>query len=38
MDVSINQWMRLTLPELVQAHLNFDRQTMATLDKPIIVT
>jgi oxalate decarboxylase len=29
----------LTPPELVQAHLNLDRQTMAALrkDKPIIV-
>jgi oxalate decarboxylase len=39
MDVSLNQWMGLTPPELVQAHLNLDRQTMAALrkDKPIIV-
>jgi len=39
MDVSLNQWMALTPPELVQAHLNFDRQTMASLrkDKRIIV-
>lgn len=39
MDVSLNQWMALTPPELVQAHLNLDRQTMAALrkDKPIIV-
>jgi oxalate decarboxylase len=39
MDVSLNQWMALTPPELVQAHLNFDRQTMSALrkDKPIIV-
>lgn len=38
-DVSLNQWMALTPPELVQAHLNLDRQTMAALrkDKPIIV-
>src|SRR6266478_2413326 len=39
MDVSLNQWMALTPPELVQTHLNLDQQTMAALrkDKPIIV-
>jgi oxalate decarboxylase len=39
MDVSLSQWMGLTPPELVQAHLNLDRGTMAALrkDKPIIV-
>jgi len=39
MDVSLNQWMALTPPELVQAHLNLDRQTMAVprKDKPITV-
>jgi len=38
-DVSLSQWMALTPPELVQAHLNLDRQTMSALrrDKPIIV-
>ncbi|HME81225.1 MAG TPA: oxalate decarboxylase family bicupin [Candidatus Eremiobacteraceae bacterium] len=38
-DLSLNQWMALTPPELVQAHLNLDAQTMAALrkDKPIIV-
>jgi oxalate decarboxylase len=38
-DVSLNQWLGLTPPELVQAHLNLDEQTMAALrkDKPIIV-
>ncbi len=40
-DVSLNQWLALTPPELVQAHLNLDAQTMAALsarkDKPIIV-
>lgn len=38
-DVSLNQWMALTPPELVQAHLNLDQQTMNALrkDKPIIV-
>ena len=39
-DVSLNQWMALTPPELVQAHLNLDPQTMAALrkDKPVIVS
>ena len=38
MDVSLNQWMALTPPELVRAHLNFDSSTMAALrkDKPIV--
>ena len=38
-DVSLNQWMALTPPELVQAHLNLDERTMAALskDKPIVV-
>jgi oxalate decarboxylase len=38
-DVSLNQWMALPPPELVQAHLNLDEQTMAALskDKPIVV-
>jgi oxalate decarboxylase len=38
-DVSLNQWMALTPPELVQAHLNLDPQTVASLSrtKPIIV-
>jgi oxalate decarboxylase len=38
-DMSLNQWMALTPPELVQAHLNLDPQTMAALrkDKPMIV-
>jgi oxalate decarboxylase len=38
-DVSLSQWMALTPPELVQAHLNLDDATMAALskDKPIIV-
>jgi oxalate decarboxylase len=38
-DVSLNQWMALTPPELVQAHLNLDEQTMAALSKskPLIV-
>ncbi len=39
-DISLNQWMALTPPELVQAHLNLDQQTMAALrkDKPVIVS
>jgi oxalate decarboxylase len=37
-DVSLNQWMALTTPKLVETHLNLDQQTMALLrkDKPII--
>ena len=38
-DVSLTQWMALTPPELVAAHLNLDPQTIAALpkDKPVIV-
>lgn len=38
-DISLNQWMALTPPALVQAHLNLDPQTMAALcrNKPVIV-
>ena len=38
-DVSLNQWMALTPPELVQAHLNLDARTLAALskEKPVIV-
>ena len=38
-DVSLNQWLALTPPELVKAHLNIDDATVAALrkDKPIIV-
>ena len=38
-DISLNQWMALTPPELVQAHLNLDDATIAGLSKtkPIIV-
>ena len=38
-DISLNQWMALTPPELVQAHLNLDDATMAGLSKtkPIVV-
>jgi oxalate decarboxylase len=32
-DVSLNQWMALTPPELVEAHLNLDKQVMAALRK-----
>jgi oxalate decarboxylase len=39
-DVSLNQWMALTPPELVQAHLNLDAQTIAALsrNKPVVVS
>ena len=38
-DVSLNQWMALTPPALVRAHLNIDRRTTAALSKakPVIV-
>jgi oxalate decarboxylase len=38
-DISLSQWMALTPPALVKAHLNLDEPTIATLskDKPIIV-
>jgi oxalate decarboxylase len=38
-DISLSQWLALTPPGLVQAHLNLDDGTMAALpkDKPIIV-
>jgi oxalate decarboxylase len=38
-DISLNQWLALTPPELVQAHLNLSEKTMSALrkDKPIIV-
>jgi oxalate decarboxylase len=40
-DVSLSQWLALTPPELVQAHLNVDQQTLAVLsarkDKPVVV-
>src|SRR5467141_3837314 len=32
-DVSLNQWLALTPPELVQAHLELDAQTLAALQK-----
>ena len=38
-DVSLQQWMALTPPKLVQAHLNLDDATMAALrkDKQVVV-
>ncbi|HXX13503.1 MAG TPA: oxalate decarboxylase family bicupin [Candidatus Eremiobacteraceae bacterium] len=38
-DISLNQWMALTPPDLVEAHLNLDEKTMASLqkEKPTIV-
>jgi oxalate decarboxylase len=38
-DVSLSQWMALTPPELVQAHLNLDPKTVAALSKtkPIVI-
>jgi oxalate decarboxylase len=38
-DVSLNQWMALTTPSLVKAHLNLDERTMRALckEKPVIV-
>lgn len=32
-DLSLNQWLALTPPELVQGHLDLDRQVMAALRK-----
>jgi oxalate decarboxylase len=32
-DVSLNQWLALTPPELVKAHLKLDPQTLAALHK-----
>jgi hypothetical protein len=32
-DVSLNQWLALTPPELVQAHLKLDPQTIAAFQK-----
>jgi oxalate decarboxylase len=32
-DVSLNQWLALTPPELVQAHLKLDSETLAALHK-----
>ena len=40
-DISLNQWLALTPPELVQAHLNLDQSTTAAITankaKPIII-
>jgi oxalate decarboxylase len=38
-DISLNQWMALTPPELVRAHLNLDSETITALSKhkPVIV-
>jgi oxalate decarboxylase len=38
-DVSLNQWLALTTPELVQAHLNIDDATVGRLskNKPVVV-
>jgi oxalate decarboxylase len=40
-DISLNQWLALTPPELVQAHLNLDQSTTAAITtnkgKPIVV-
>jgi oxalate decarboxylase len=38
-DISLNQWMALSPPELVQAHLNLSDETMGALrkDKQIVV-
>jgi oxalate decarboxylase len=38
-DVSLNQWMALTPPELVRAHLNLDEGATTALSKskPIMV-
>lgn len=38
-DISLNQWMALTTPKLVEDHLNLDTRTIAALrkDKPVLV-
>ena len=38
-DVSLSQWMALTPPELVRAHLNLDQETISALskDKSVVV-
>jgi oxalate decarboxylase len=38
-DVSLSQWLALTPPELVRAHVDLDRRTLAALPKrkPLIV-
>ena len=39
-DMSLNQWMALTPPGLVKAHLNLDDRTLAALrkEKPSVVS
>jgi len=32
-DISLNQWLALTPPELVKAHLNIDDATVALFNK-----
>jgi oxalate decarboxylase len=32
-DVSLNQWLALTPPELVQAHLHLNQKVMGALQK-----
>ena len=32
-DISLSQWLALTPPELVKAHLGFDDATIASLNK-----
>jgi oxalate decarboxylase len=38
-DISLNQWLALTPPELVKAHLGIDDETIGALskDKPLVV-
>ena len=37
-DISLNQWMALTTPKLVEDHLNLDARTIAALckGKPVL--
>jgi oxalate decarboxylase len=37
MDVTLKEWMRLTPPHLVQAHLNVNREAMAALRKDKLI-
>jgi len=38
-DISLNQWLALTPPSLVKAHLNLDDETIAKLSKvrPVVI-
>ena len=36
-DVSLNQWLALTPPELVRQHLNLDARTLRALSKQKLV-